>query len=77
MNVNGIINDIKRDFKHTEAAQHVFIEALISQALSEAQKYAYDEPAYEPDDREAYLQDILGFIRFNEVLNAFHRSFKE
>jgi hypothetical protein len=51
-----------------------FILIQIGEALQKAAKYGYDEPLVEPEDSEAYLQDILGFIKFNEIVNKFHRK---
>lgn len=56
-----------------------FIKDQIAQALKEAEKYAYDQPLTEPQEDyelEAYLQDILGFIKFNEVVNGYFKKYK-
>ena len=53
-----------------------FILSQIGEALEKAAKYGYDEPEIEPEDSEAYLQDILGFIKFNEIVNKFYGEYR-
>jgi len=61
----------KVGWKGTEMTYINFIKDQIKDALQQAEKYGYDQPLIEPTEiyeLEAYLQDILGFIKFNEVV---------